>query len=331
VLHPNNMIKTGNYQLVEMKLLRKNLSIGHLSTVYHTNFILMESAEFQEDLGIPLKWRMFGTGPEMIKAFGNEEIEVGYLGLPPAIIGMDQGILIKCAAGGHVEGTIMVAKTKYKNFSQSNDDSKRVLLQFRGKKIGVTSPGSIHDVIIRSLLEEFSLKNEIELINYGQAEYIALDLKKDFIDAGVGTPSLAVFSSTLFDSHVIMPARVLCPNNPSYGLFFHEKILREEPHVVEIVLKHHKVAATMIRKDPVRASKRISKVFKIINEKYVQDVFKISPNYCIALNEEYVTSTMMFVKILHELNYIKKPLQVTDIFNFEFVEKIHPEKNHYHV
>ena len=42
----------------------------------------------------------------------NNELDIGYIGLPPAIIGIEQGVPIKCVAGGHVEGTILCAKKK---------------------------------------------------------------------------------------------------------------------------------------------------------------------------------------------------------------------------
>ena len=91
------------------------LRIGHLSTMYHTNFILMGDSSFREDLNANVKWTLFGTGPEMVKAFERKELDIGYMGLPPAIIGIDRGVPIRCVAGGHIEGTIIIAKKEFKN------------------------------------------------------------------------------------------------------------------------------------------------------------------------------------------------------------------------
>ncbi len=65
------------------------------------------------------------------------------------------------------------------------------------------------------------------------------------------------------------------------------------------------------------------------SEEYIKKVLSISPKYCIALSDGYVTSTMEFVEALHRLGYIKRKLDIEDIFNFRFVEKIHPENHHY--
>ena len=67
---------------------KKELNIGHLSTAYHTNYILMETEDLRKDLKLNINWILFGTGPAMVKAFKVEKLDVGYMGLPPAIIGI---------------------------------------------------------------------------------------------------------------------------------------------------------------------------------------------------------------------------------------------------
>ena len=173
---------------------KDKINIGHLSTAYHTNYILMETEDLRKDLKIGINWILFGTGPAMVKAFKEEKLDIGYMGLPPAIIGIDQGAPIKCIAGGHVEGTIMVAKRKYNTQEQLDNSLNRVFSQFKGKSIGVPSKGSIHDVILKHYLRKYYLLNEITVNNYEQAEFIAKDMKENILEAGVGTPALAVFT-----------------------------------------------------------------------------------------------------------------------------------------
>jgi hypothetical protein len=38
---------------------------------------------------------------------------------------------------------------------------------------------------------------------------------------------------------------------------------------------------------------------------------------------------MEFMKYLYNLGYIRKELKKEDIFNFQFIKQIHPEKDHY--
>ncbi|MHA1194970.1 MAG: ABC transporter substrate-binding protein [Promethearchaeota archaeon] len=305
------------------------LRIGHLSTMYHTNFILMGDSSFREDLNVNVKWTLFGTGPEMVKAFERKELDIGYMGLPPAIIGIDRGVPIKCVAGGHIEGTIIISKKEFKNLQELNNNLFQVFNQFIGKNIGVTSKGSIHEVILSSYLEKFDLKDKINVKYYSQAEFIALNMKNGTLDAGVGTPALAVFASTILKSKIIVSPDKLWYFNPSYGIFFSESFSKSHRDLGKIFLKYHKEASGLLREQPELVAKRILSNFSLTNEQYIRKVLTISPRYCMALPKEYVESTLKFVEKLHELNYIKNKLNINNIFNFSYINEIHPEKHHY--
>jgi len=308
---------------------KDKLNIGHLSTAYHTNYVLMESEDLTKDLKININWILFGTGPAMVKAFNEEKLDIGYMGLPPAIIGIDKGVPIKCVAGGHVEGTIIVARRVYNTIKQLDNNLKMTFSQFKGKTIGVPSKGSIHDVILTFYLEKYDLLDEINVKNYEQAEFIAKDMRDGILEAGVGTPALAVFASTILDSQLIIEAKDLWSNNPSYGIFIHEKLIQTDPEILLKFLYHHKDASHLLRNSPLISAEKIAKTFEIIDKNYAESVLKISPKYCIALSEGYVKSTMRFVKTLYNLEYITRKLKLKDIFDFRFINKVHPEPEHY--
>ena len=177
------------------------MKIGYLSTVYHTSFIL-KSGKFPFDNQSEIEWILFPTGPEMMKAFKNKKIDLGYIGLPPVLIGIEKGMKIKCIGGGHVEGTVMIANESYNSYDDLGD-MESVLNQFNGKTIGTPTKGSIHDVIIRSIINT----KEIAIKNYSWADFIPDAIIDGEIAAGVGTPSLATVASHYFDSKIIVPPR----------------------------------------------------------------------------------------------------------------------------
>jgi NitT/TauT family transport system substrate-binding protein len=289
----------------------------------------MADNDLEKDIKKNINWTLFGTGPAMVEAFNNDELDIGYMGLPPAIVGIDREVPIKCIAGGHVEGTIIIGKKEFNNLYEFKEDLFELFSQFKGKSIGVTSKGSIHEVILSYYLNKYDLYDQIHIKYYAQAEFIALDMKKGILAAGVGTPALAVFSSTIEDSQIIVPPNKLWKNNPSYGIFSSEKFIEKNPDIITNFLNHHKDASKLLRTSPLLAAKKIVKSFKIVSEDYVKSVLQISPKYCIALSEGFISSTMEFVSSLYKLGYIKRNLNTKDIFNFRFVRKVHPEDHHY--
>ncbi len=313
-----------------MILIKKNqLNIGHLSTAYHTNFVMMADEKLKNDLNLGFNWILFGTGPAMVKAFENEVLDIGYMGLPPAIIGIDKGVPIKCVAGGHVEGTIMVAKQETKSLSQLNNNLTKVFKQFKGKVIGVPSRGSIHEVILNHYLKKYNLLEKVKVRHYKQAEFIAIDIKENRLTAGVGTPALAIFASTILKSHLIIPPEKLWANNPSYGIFIRDNFIEDHEELISKFLKRHKEASNLLRNSPSLAARKIASSFRIFNKDYAEAVIKISPKYCAGISKAYLNATMEFVKILFKLGYIKRRFKMKNIFDFRFIKEIHPEKEHY--
>ena len=217
------------------------MKIGYLSTIYHTSFIL-KSGKYSFDSSEETNWKLFPTGPEMMRAFENGNIDLGYIGLPPVMIGIEQGMKIKCVAGGHIEGTIMISKEAYSSYNELGD-IESVLNQYKGKTIGAPTKGSIHDVIIRNLLKN----RDISIKNYSWADFIPDAILDEEIDAGVGTPSLATVASNQFNSKIVIPPNKIWPYNPSYGIVVQEELILNSPEFIISFLKSHEDASNLIR------------------------------------------------------------------------------------
>jgi len=302
----------------------KIINIGHLSTVYHTSFILM-GTDLLEKAGIRANWKLFASGPDIVNAFAKGDIDIGYIGLPPAIIGIDRGIPIICVAGGHVEGTVLIAQKEYRTLGEMNEINA-VLSQFEGKIIGSPPKGSIHDVIINNAVNEAGL--DIRVKNFAWTDFVLEALVDGEIEAAVGTPSLAVASARACSARIVIPPHSLWPNNPSYGIVI-RKELEKTPDVILGFLKLHEKASEYIRKNPADAAKIVSDLTGIVNEDFVLDAYRVSPKYCAALSSEFVASTMAFVPVLLKLNYITRCLSENEIFEYSFINITHTGAPHY--
>lgn len=277
--------------------------------------------------GINARWKLFASGPDIVKAFANGEIDIGYIGLPPAVIGIDNDVPIVCVAGGHVEGTVLIAQKNYRTLDDLKD-LKAVLAQFEGRVIGSPPRGSIHDVIINNALEKMKLS--INVRNFAWTDFVLEALVDGEIDAGVGTPSLAVAAARACGAKIIVPPNNLWPNNPSYGIVI-KKELMLATDVVTDFLKMHEKASNFIRTNPFDSARIVSKLTGIVDEGFVMDAYRISPKYCAALSSEFVDSTMAFVPVLHRLKYISRKISEKEIFEYDFIKEVHKEPPHYDI
>ncbi len=303
----------------------EEIKIGYLTTLYHTSFILKGSGLIEENLGVNVSWKLFPNGPSMIESFEKGEIDIGYLGIPPAIIGISRGIQIKCVAGGHVEGTVLIGGKSY----QASGRAKETLPQFRDRSIGTPRRGSIHDIILRKLICDLGLDGQVEIKNYEWADFILDAMIDGEIDGGCGTPPLAVLAKHQLDANILIPPREMWPYNPSYGIIATEKMIRGSVSVLEGFLKLHESACNLIRELPKEAAKIIHNAVDIIDQDFAQEVFRVSPKYCASLPKEYIDSSMAFIPTLMDMGYLNKPLKIYDVFYTNAIDRVHPTNHHY--
>lgn len=304
------------------------LRIGHLSTFYHTAILLMTRRDLIENLGIDIEWRLFGTGPAIVDAFSKGEIDLAYIGLPPAIIGIVSGTDIVCIAGGHIEGTVLTGKEGLLGFPEEQDLAL-ILGQLKGKRIGVPGKGSIHDVIISDCLEKFNLKKTIEIVNFEWSDQITEAMHKDKISAAAGTPALAVAVKRYANGQILYPPSKLWPNNPSYGILVHRNFLKTDEEILKRFLLLHEETTSYIRNKPRQASREISDYIGFIDEEFVLETLKVSPKYCAQLTDGYISSTMEFVKALKRMGYIDREITADEVFDLSLIRKIHTPGDHY--
>lgn len=250
------------------------MKIGYLSTIYPTSFIL-KSGKFIFDKIDDTEWILFPTGPEMMNVFENGNIDLGYIGLPPVMMGIERGMNIKCVGGGNIEGTVMIANSSYNSYHDLND-LDAVINQFEGKSIGTPTRGSIHDVILRNMVKD---KN-ITIKNYPWADFIPDAILDKEIAAGVGTPSLATVASKQFDSKIVLPPNKLWPYNPSYGIVVHEDLISHSGKFIISFLKAHENASNLIRNKPSLAAEIAAHEMGVVDKEFVLGTYSISPRYC---------------------------------------------------
>lgn len=307
-----------------------NVRIGHLSTFYHTALLLMARGAVPARLGAGVDWRLFGTGPAILQAFGGGELDLAFVGLPPAIIGIERGVDVVCVAGGHVEGTVMAGKDRWRGFPQL-DDLSAVLRQFFGARIGVPGTGSIHDVILRDCLERHACAGEIEVVNFPWADLVTEAVANEEVAAAFGTPALAVAIRRFAGGRVLYPPSLLWPANPSCGILVARPFLEERRPLVEGFLALHEEATEAFRSDPAAAAREIAAHVGVVDEQFVLETLQVSPRYCAQLTPEFVAATMAFARTLRRLGYVRREVAEREIFDRTLIDRLHPEPAHYHL
>lgn len=157
------------------------VKIGYLPSMCQSIYVLKQHKTLERELGVDaVEYKRYESGPLITQAFAQGEADIGFMGIPPVMIGIDKGVPIKVIASTHSEGSSLIAKSKrYKNLTELGT-IPAVLRQFDNKSIGAPGKGSIQDVIIRTELKKAGVNATIKnipvastlpaLLNEGQIE-----------------------------------------------------------------------------------------------------------------------------------------------------------------
>ena len=300
------------------------LRIGHLSTLYHTSMAMMARRELLDGFPFGIGWKLFGTGPAIIEAIEKDEIDLAYVGLPPAMIGIDRGARIKCVAGGHIEGTVFASGKDAKGYPEIKEQGE---VLSRSKTIGVPGKGSIHDLILMDAL--VSSGSSSKVINFGWSDEVLDAFVKGDIDAVVGTPALAQAVISFGGGRIIYPPHLIWPDNPSYGILVKDELLRDNRDIIKEFLIRHENASKLLREEREDVSRSISKLIGVVDERFVSDTLDISPRYCASLTDGYIDCALRLKDRMKELGYIKGDISQDEIFDLSLIDEVHPGPDHY--
>jgi NitT/TauT family transport system substrate-binding protein len=280
-----------------------------------------------EDNDVEAEWTLFPSGPDLVKAMCDGRLDVGYVGLPPAIIGLNKGGRLTCIAGGHIEGTVMVAGLGIRTIDQCRSMAA-FLAQFSGTAIGCPPRGSIHDIIVNEMLKAHHIE-DVHVNNYAWADFLPDALVEAEISAAAGTPALAVAARRYSEAHMIMPPERLWPFNPSCGIVAMRDRVARNKDIFRKFLVAHETACEMIRHHPDKCARIVARATGVVDASFIMEAFNISPKYCAALPPEYVSSTMKFVNVLKALGYISRGIKEAEIFDASLIREVHPDAPHY--
>lgn len=296
------------------------LNIGYQPSTHQIAHITaMEKGWWKEDLapfGIEtIKDYQFPTGaPEMHSMLAGN-IDIAYVGAAPVISALSSGLDAKIIAGVQTQGSNLVLRPEIEMSYTGPEDLK-------GLKIATFPAGTIQDTLLRDWLKDNNINPEtdLEIIGMGPG-----DAKVAIAAGQVDAVFLPHPSPSIIESEgsgvSVMASGEMSPNHACCVLVVSGKLIRENPALVEQILKTH-IRATEYNKE------NIAEAGEIFAEKTGLDVKIINRSLAdwdgiwISDPNMIVDSTVDYTRIQYDLGYIDTPLTKEDIFDLSFFESV---------
>jgi NitT/TauT family transport system substrate-binding protein len=281
-------------------------------------YVAIDKKMFERN-GIKTKNLIFTAGPPMISAFKNREIDIGFLGAPPAISAMDKGINISIYGWSHVNGSSIVVR---------KDSGLNRVEDLKGKQVAVPMFGSIQDVLTRMVLEKHGLKpgKDVKLMEAGElggVSQLPTMLKRRTIDGYVAWPYFDIVPIVEGYGKALLKPDEMIPNNPCCVIAIHNDFAKEHPELMKQSLRIFDDAATFTMAYPEEAAKSIQNVAGFKYEIATASM-KYNGQCSFKPSEESIQTTMEILSWMKKLGYIKGNLTRDRVFALEYAYEIHP-------
>jgi len=294
-----------------------HLRIGYQPSTHQVaHMTAMEKGWWQEDLA-PLGVTQvtdysFPTGPPEMNSMLAGNIEIAYVGSAPFISALATGLDAKIVAAVQTQGSDLVLRPEIPYESPQD---------LKGLTIGTFPPGSIQATLLRDWLQENGLdpEKDVTIKPMGPGDATTAIIADQIDGVFLPHPAPAVIASKGAGRTVVASGE-MAPDHACCVLVASGKLIREQPELVEQVVKthirateynleHQDEAAAIYSKKTGQDLADVQKSFKEWDGTWTAD-----PNLIVDSVEDYA-------RIQYELGYINKHLTKDDIFDLSFYEK----------
>lgn len=221
--------------------------IGYLTGDIHQSpfFIAYDKEWYQEEGIAPIKKEYLYGIPQMMD-FMAGELDAGYVGCPPAMIAASKGAEIVILSSSNKEGSAIVARPGINNVKELD-----------GKKVGDPGIGSIQDILLGMVEEEFGIT--VTRVHYGVTE-LPLALERGDIDAFIAWETFCADAVTRGIGTIIYTSHDILPDHQCCVLWVSKKLYDEKPDVVKKLVRVHVRALKYIIENSTGAQQLIASI-----------------------------------------------------------------------
>jgi aliphatic sulfonates family ABC transporter substrate-binding protein len=274
------------------------MTLGWQPTMNGARFFVAEGQDLFKKEGLDVKLVRFNAGPPFFAAFQSGSIDVGFMGIQPAVTAIAQGIPVKVCAiendAGGAEG--LVAR---------KDSGITNLKDMKGKKIATRRGSSAHTALLTGLQKAGLTVDDIQLVDLDVSALIPAFEKGDIQAAWYWEPWMGLLKRkggvvVAVDKDIDMPSGILWVGRKEW--------LDKNQEAMQRLLRVLDLAAEIIKKDPKEAAALVAKRLELTDEHVYEVLTKgatwptnaesMKSNYPFSMSSEAISSGKGIVDVM---------------------------------
>jgi NitT/TauT family transport system substrate-binding protein len=291
-----------------------SIRIGYLlGDLHHLPFFVAEDKGFFTEEGLDIEVvGPFEAGPAEMDALAAGQIDMGYVGMAPAVMAAARKIPLSIVSGVNLEGSGLVTRTDISSVPE-----------LKSKKIATPAPGSIQYVMFGMLLADNDLGyNDIELFpGTVKPPDMPQSLQTGRIDGYFVWEPFVAKSVVGGYGKVLVESKDIWPGHPCCVIVAAGDFVSSHDGTVAAVTRAHRRAIDYIESNPDEA-KAIAAKWTKLDSVVIDNAFQ-RVKYTYALNKDDVKKFVGDIINLGETGAIKPIITTADVPDLDkFVEMV---------
>ncbi|WP_052078531.1 ABC transporter substrate-binding protein [Spirochaeta lutea] len=241
------------------------LQVATMPILPVSQYYIIKDQGWDHDAGLDFQATVFQSGPPIVQALGNGQLDVQFFGIGPAMVAAGRGQDLRVVASLIVEQMSFLADSGLAEFWQAQDPGGTFarFREARGRraKIATFQEGSVPHVVLLYWLEEIlgAGTEDVEILGMG-ANGVQQALLSGAVDgASTLEPIVTIVQDRRPDIRVLASGSELFPNQPGAVVTVRQAVLDEHPGLGATIAGLVERATRFIRENPAKAAEILSR------------------------------------------------------------------------
>ena len=279
-----------------------SVKIGYLPTDHDAALFVANATGMYKDAGIEVELYEYNNGGDMMSAMASGDLDVGYVGITPAIYSISKEVPIKIVAGVQNEGSGLL----------SHDSSVKSVSDLKGKIVATPGESSIQSVLLKYDLKKNGLNfSDIESPSM-KVSSMNDALRTNSIDGMLTYDPYATISKEINNQTLVENSSDILPDHPCCVVVMNEKFISGHSDKAHKILDIHKKATEKIKENPEGMVKYLPP--HIVPNPEIEKESLNHIKWVSDLNDTYKENVNNFLKIEQDLGIINETISQDKLF-----------------
>lgn len=270
-------------------------------------FVALAQNSFSK-AGLKVKSTQMSTGSDVISAVASGDIDIGYVGVVPALTGISQDEPIKIVGAVNLDGSGIVVGSN-SNISTIPD--------LKGTKMASPGVSSIQQVLLLYELQKYNMTaSDLDILQVN-IFMLPSTLASNKVDAYIAYQPFVSLLPYRNMGKVMMYSDQILKDHPCCVIIARQDFIDNHPEDLQTFLNVHQNATEFVNNNQNETANLIST--QITTNPDLEKMSLPHTVFVSRVDKTFQANVMNFLKIEQELGYMKKNLTEDQIFDSRFL------------